>query len=370
MADPIIPDPNAPEINNPGDENFVHDTPDEIKEWMAQEGIKDKKFTVSIRKYPLEGGSDGVYMPYMQKDKAPDMFDIGKWYGPGKYVVGFSFHVPSEQPGGKPKLTRKDHVIILGEEFQDIHNRHMMEQWAKEEKNAELIAQRMKIKKAYQGGNEGGSEMDNLMKAMQNLKALGVPIGGSGTPATTDNNMFQMLIANMQQSNENIMKIMMSNQNNMMQLFTAMMGNNNNKNQNPEAMFREVSSLIMGAMNLKETLTPERRSALDKIIDMAGELVPTIVEISQKKGLEAAKNDPVVKMAKGMPQFQDIKNNQVDLEYMIKTMDAKQGPDQTDILLATLGLQRTPATARSESKPAETKEEGEAEEVEVIDMPE
>ena len=111
-------------------------------------------------------------------------------------------------------------------------------------------------------------------------------------------------------------------------------------------MFKEVSSLIMGAMNLKETLTPEKRGTLDKVIEMAESVIPAIVTIHQQKGAEAAKDDPMVKMAKGMPQFKDIANNPLDLEYVINTMDSKQGEDQTDILLETLGLERTANTQR------------------------
>lgn len=339
-----MPDSNEPVINELDNKDaLAQQASEEIQEWLSENGLNEKAFTVSVKKTPLDGGFP-AYMSYVEKNKIPDREFLGREYGPGKYTIGFTYWTPSVQTG-KPKRSVKDFTIMLDESWQDIHDAYQTEKWIKNTANMEKLAMRMKMKKIVKSGGEDDnkkSELESLKDSLSILKSLGVPIGGNlAAPAANSKNDLSFMTL-MMESNKNMLQMQMENQKNMATMMMGMMQMfaGQNKNSGSEQMFKEVMGLVMNTVDLKNALTPERKSSLDKVIEMIGEMAPGIVSIYQQKGLEAARKSPLVDAAKNTKQFQDIKNNAVDLEYIVKTMDEKQGPEQTDIFLKTLGLTR------------------------------
>jgi len=339
----FMPDSNEPVINSIEDKNeLAQEATEEIQDWLLENGLQEKALTVTVKKSPLEGGFPS-YMAYVERNKIPDREYLGREYGPGKYIIGITYW-SSAVGGAKPRKTVKDFTIRLDESWQDIFDAHQTEKYIRSHEALEKKARQLKLKNLIKndGSEKQHSDLETLKESLNILKTLGVPIGG-GAPAPVSNSKDNLsFIAIMMESNKNMLQMQMENQKNMATMMMGMMQMfaGQNKGNSTESMFKEVMGLVMNTVDLKNALTPEKKSSLDKVIEMIGEMAPGIVAIYQQKGLDAAKSSPLVNAAKESKRFQDIKNSPVDLDYIIKTMDDKQGPEQTDIFLKTLDLER------------------------------
>jgi hypothetical protein len=330
-----------PELNQITNQvNFIYDLPPDIQDWMDENNISEKKYTVAIKKRPLGGGGIGTTMPYAEKNKMPSTDFIGTHYGPGSYKICVSFTVPNPETGKHSRIN-KEHSLNLGEEWEDSYNDYWAEKYQEKERRNESVEQKTRMKNAYKGVNNAPKHADSLetiKNSLGVLKDLGVPIGGVKNDSGSDMQIFQM----MQAANDTTMKMMMAMQGQMMGVVTALLSNN--KPQDSNDMFKEILGMVHSTVDLKNALNPEKKGALDKIMEMLEVVLPSFLEIHKQKGMDALKRDPMVKMAKENSTIKGMTT--VDLEYMINTMDEKHGEDDTDTVLSSLGFERTVDTQR------------------------
>lgn len=317
---------------------FVSEEPPDVTEFLNNIGIAEKQYVCTIKKAPLEGSATKTFLPGNYKGCYPEIEDIGKRFGPGQYFYVFAW--TNTDAAGKSKKSMKEYKIYLGSEWDDIHDDHMAELWAKKEKNIVKMAQQKKLRDAARGILPDDSKtpdkdpIDEMRKTMGVLKDLGVPIGGNqNLPQTNNDSSMTMMMAFMQlqqKSSENSMTMMV-------QMMGMMMSNN--KPQSNGDMMSEMFSMFKGMVNMKEILNPEKQTMVDRLFTLAESAMPAIMAIAAKPREQRAA-DPLVGMVKNSEDFNNIKNDPEALKEMIRKWDDAHGYEKTNIILETVGLRR------------------------------
>lgn len=330
---------------------FISEEPPDVTEFLNNIGIAEKQYVCTIKKAPLEGSATKTFLPGNYKGCYPEIEDVGKRFGPGQYFYVFAW--TNKDTNGKMVKSMKEYKIYLGSEWDDIHDEHMAEVWAKKEKNLIKTAHQKKLRDAARGIFPDESKtpdkdpIDEMRKTMGVLKDLGVPIGGQGqVPTTNNNDSMTMMMAFMQiqqKSSENSMNLMV-------QMMGMMMANN--KPQNNNEMMTEVFSMFKGMVDMKEILNPEKQTMVDRLFTLAESAMPAIMQIASKPQAQRMA-DPLVGMVKNSEDFNNIKSDPELLKEMIRKWDDAHGVEKTNIILETVGLRR-PGSPNSPEEPIVT----------------
>jgi hypothetical protein len=340
MTVPITNPDDKPVVNNIDSPEIIGQVPEGIDDFLNHHGIKEHVYTCQLKRIPLNGGN-AQFLPELYTGSYPSIHDIGKKYGPGKYLWSFNYDMVLDT--GRKVKRNKDHEVELGEEFAELHEEYMLELWESKQKRMDKKKQSNAFKMAMRGGvNEPQKDgLDNLKESIGVMKELGMPVGG--VPATGDNSGMQqmmMLVMQMQQkSSDNMMTMMVQQNNNMVQLMGSLLGGNRNQ-PDPSTNFERALGMVQNIMEVKNGLTPERKGAIDKIFDLMEGVLPGLLQMAQQKGISAAQQNPMVTIAKNSPDYQKIVGDKIELDYFIQKMDAEHGQENTDTILKTLGVDR------------------------------
>lgn len=329
---------------------FISEEPPDVTEFLNNIGIAEKQYVCTIKKAPLEGSATKTFLPGNYKGCYPEIEDIGKRFGPGQYFYVFAW--TNKDANGKMAKSMKEYKIYLGSEWDDIHDEHMAEVWAKKEKNLIKTAHQKKLRDAARGilpdenHAPASDPIEDMRKTMGVLKDLGVPIGGAVPAAHNNSDSMTMMMAFMQlqqKSSENSMTMMV-------QMMGMMMSSN--KPQSNGDMMTEMFSLFKGMVNMKELMNPEKQTMVDRLFTLAESAMPAIMQIASKPAAQRAA-DPLVGMVKNSEDFQNIKNDPEALAEMIRKWDDAHGFEKTNIILETVGLRR-PGNPSSSDEPIVT----------------
>jgi hypothetical protein len=339
-----VVDPNKPiegTINEPG---FINDTPSDIDAFIMEHGIKKDTYVCSIRRKPLEGSEMEEWMPSNTKGTYPDVNDIGKRWGPGRYKYVFSWRTTG--PDGKRHSTMKEYSVVLGEHWNDIHDEYMSQLWRAKKQKIENEKMRTDYKRAVNGEEFNGNQADPVQAGLSHIKEsvsmlrdIGLPVGaGAGAVANQDtNNMFQVMLAMQQKSNETMMVMQNENTKNLMTLVTAIL--QTNKPQDNNDIFKDIIHMVQNTVDLKNVLNPEKQTVVDKIFTLMESALPAIMAIAQKPKAERLA-DPLVGMAANSDLMAQAKNDPEILKECIRKWDETHGKEDTDVILETVGLRR------------------------------
>jgi flagellin-specific chaperone FliS len=345
----LIPD-NDPLMGSIEANGFVSTTPPDVQEFLQETGLVDKSYVCTLKRAPQGGSASKEFLPGSTKGTYPPIEEVGRRFGPGRYYYIFTWRQRDPETG-KPKSMLKEYPVYLGSEWDEVHDEYMSEKWAKREKDIEKMAQRNKMQKAAKGilssDDERSDPIEDMKKTMSVLKDLGVPIGGKDLPKEADGftAMFPFLIQMMQKSSESQMQMFMQMNTNMMQMMGLML--QNNQPQSTNDIFKEVMSVVRGAVNLKEALNPEKQGMVERLFGLAESVMPAIMQIAQKPPHVRAQ-DPLVGMVKGSKDFEKLKSDPEMLRAMVEKWDKAHGKEQTGVILETLGLSRQDAGISTE----------------------
>ena len=340
----MIPEENNitdPVINNLDEDQCI---PEDIELFLAENGIKDITYTCSVKMYPLGGGGEPRWLPCTMKNEYPSREELGRRFGPGKYHMMFNWR-SIDPTDNKRKQRGKELSFILGEEWGDLYDEYMAEKYIERRKKIKSIKERTELENALEGDEHKRtrSGLDELLESKMNLEKLGLNIGGNNNlPAKTENeNMFLLMLKMSQHSSDMQMQMMMDNNKNSMALITALIANqnNNNGNNNPNKMMEMVLNMVTSTVDLKNALNPEKETTVDKVFNLMEGALPLILNLAQQKAHERIKN-PIYNMAMNSPEMQEMKSDPQMQEAWIKKWDAVHGKENTDTILATVGMAR------------------------------
>jgi len=355
-------------IAEPG---FMQEAPEDIDNFLVEHGIKDVSYVCTIKRYPKEGAEISEFLPGSTKNGYPSVEDLGRRFGPGKYLYCFAWKETDEH--GKRKNRMKEYKIILGSEWDDIYDEYMAEMYVKKQKRLEATRQRAKLVKAMRGEESDGTQreydpIEGLKESMGLLKELGVPIGGSGNGKSlmgTDSENLGVLglLLNMSQKSAELqMKMMMQMNQQSTALITALISNQQ-PNSN-EKMFTEIMNMVTQTVQLREALNPEKKGVVDRVFELMESVLPQIMQMAQMPRQQRLQH-PLYKVAMNSDEMNQMKNDPEMLKEWIKQWDAAHGPDQTDVILQTIGITR-PGQPAPQPQP-ETAMPEEPEEVEIVE---
>lgn len=334
-TDPLINDPDE-------DIHSGHNqVPQEIEDFMAENGLVDTKYTCYVRRFSPEGGGEPVYLPWQHKGKYPTASDLGGEFGPGKYLIMFTWKAKDDQ--GKYQKIVKEFKMVLGDEWEEIALERAAQRMLARQKRLEKMEDTASLRRTIRTGNstapkEEKDGVEELRRTANVLRELGAYNNNTPAPAGgADMGMlFQAILAMQQKSSETTMNMMMEQSKQTNQLMIAMM--QSNKPQSHSNTFMEVTNLMRDMMDMKSILSPEKKTALDRLFDTLEGSVPMLLQMT------AEQRQKSMAPLQGLPQTQEIKNDKAQLQYSVEKMDKAHGQENTNILAGTLGWDLTGLT--------------------------
>lgn len=326
-------------LNSPNPDTEA--VPEDIENFLNELGIKDRKYTCHIKRAPQSGGLP-EHLPGSFLGEYPDINELGRKFGPGKYYYCFKYLIV--KPDGSRKQTTKEFMVVLGDEWAELCEEYHAEKYIERENKLDTLSRKARMKKALRGQpteNNNTDGVDGLIKATDVLKTLGVPIGvNNNLPAKqNDNSLVAMLglISTMQQNATQMqMKMMEATNNNMVQLMAALIAKPEGKNQ-----FMEALNVMREMVDIKLNLTPQKEDTVDKVFKLLEGVLPMLSQMAALKAAERAKiTKPLVSKAKESKEYNEIANDENMLRALIERMDSVHGAENTNTILETMGWQR------------------------------
>ena len=323
--------------------DFVNETPEDIENFLADHGIKDVTYNCTVKRFPKEGGEIASWLPINMKNNYPSIDEVGKRFGPGKYLFCFSWRETNED--GKRITRMKEHKIVLDDEWNDIYDEYMAEKWAQKNRKIENERNRAKMKAAAKGidldevTGEPRDPLEDLKNSLSVLKELGVPFGGNGKAlsAEGDLGMMQLMMSTQAENTKLLVAMMAQSANNANNMIMALL--KNNQPQTNTDMFKEIMQMVTGTIQLKEALNPEKKGVVDKVFELMEQVMPQILQMSQQRQSERVQN-PLYKIAAESNEMDLLRKDPAALAYAIEKWDKAHGPEQTNMILKTVGLTR------------------------------
>lgn len=320
----------------------------DIADFVNELGIAEKRYTVTIKR---QNGSSYAVLPIFNfaNGKFPSAEEIGKQYGPGQYYIMFSFQQKDPTTDIK-KAILKNYKIELGPEWASIAHDHYISQTQKTKQDMQVLKDRREIEDTILGTGTPEvkpvtGEIAGLIQSMEVMDRLGVPRGNNNN----NNNNNDALITYMMKSAENQAATAERNNNNNMTMMVHMMNNstkmmlgilsNQNNNNGGNKIMEDMTKMVLGAIDLKEALTPEKEGIVDKIFGVLASVAPSLAVLANKPRRERIE-DPLYKMATETEEFEQVKNDPMMLNELINRWDEKFSPDDTDDILSSVGWAR------------------------------
>lgn len=341
------------------------DTPDEIKTFILANDIADK-FSVMLKVRPDQGGTPQYIKSFT--NWYPRIDDIGKRWGPGSYELVFTWRALGIDNKRAP-VTRSYKVELSEAVWQEPHEEYLLERTKKKREKSIQEWRAEADKNAAMGINSAPppppvSELDTLRKMLGIAKDMGVPIGNQRGPVEKEKTRktFGETLIELAPAITAIGGILTPvalaiinrpkvNEDRTLQntLLTHVL---TNKPQENEVM-KQFPSFLMGVMkqvmDFKESLQPEEKvSLVEKIFDKLAPIVPAVLQLATQPKA-AIDSNPMVQMARNMPEIRALAGDEEALELFVKRYDEVYGFQQANDILAVGGLTR-PASLRDAYK--------------------
>lgn len=343
---------------------YTHDdTPDEIKEFLASNGI-GKKFQCIVKEV-IPGGGMGVLET--MNNRYPDIDEIGKHWGPGDYQLLFSWTVP--KPGGGREKGMKPLDLHFPERaWRDIHEKWLEERNAERKRqraaDLEKARQEAELKNIEAGGQAAPSAdpLDALQKALETAKKLGIPIGGAADKASKPIDIMGIaaLITAMapllkglfggDRGNDSaiLLKSMEAQQATNMLLMKTLLESRSGGDANSPHVDK-ILNMTMGAMGrvleMQDMLKPaEKETLVDRIFGAVDRFLPNILELA-KVSKDVRERDMMYKLAANSNEMKQARANPDVALALVNKWDAFYGFQTTNEILKVAGIERPAGTS-------------------------
>jgi hypothetical protein len=356
--------------------------PEEVRALLDSFGLSDKSFQCILKEIPAgsaigESGSGGntTYIKGWTRT-VPSLEYIARSYGPGSYLLCFSWPYKNEETG-KRENQHEEVQINISEKVSGEFKKERLNAKIREageigsQVRDALIEKKVEgeMLKALTGKSQNADDRnpadiakEYITSTLETVKLLGLQTGVPQTPARTIEwdkilpvaaTIVTAFLTSQQAAeqsrrdefNKMLMLLMSNSQNSNTQLLDMMKMQSGAGSGN--MAIREFKDMVLGALDIKEALSGNTKESLgDKIFRLVESVAPSILSIAATtaQSAQAAASNPVVKMAKGYiesnPDFQALKLNPVEMKKTIDQMDRVYGWVQVDHILKTIGWDR------------------------------
>jgi hypothetical protein len=357
------------------------DIPDEVRAVLDEHGLSKKSFQCMLKEIP-QGSSlgDGAGTSSSANTKyirgftrgipSPDY--IAKEYGPGDYILTFTWQIPGDD--GRRQNMHQDVPVTISEKAMGDFKRQRL---ASKIKDASEIGSQVRdalVEKSIEGsmiqaltGKEGSDKdpkttaKEYIAETIENARMLGLSPLSAQVPQSKPIEWDKLIPAaativtaflSMQQQQEQrrsdefnkMLMLMMSNSQNannqLLEVFKAQSGAGSGN-----AAFKETRDMIFNMLEVKDALNGKQQETLgDKIFRLVESVAPSIMQIAATTAVNQAGKNPAVKAAQGYiaanPDFQALKSNPLEMKKFVDRWDQHYGQKQTDFILQVAGWPR------------------------------
>lgn len=345
------------------------DTPDEIRDFIATNGI-GKKFQCIIKEL-IPGGAPGVLET--MNNRHPEIDEVGKKWGPGDYQLVFSWSVP-KPGGGKEKCMKNLDLHFPERAWREIHEDWLFarneERKAQKRKDLDAAKREAELRALENGGRapDAPDPMESLKKALETAKSLGIPIGGPGpekpgldlmglaTLLTALKPLLESLFGGGKQNDSAILiKAMEAQQATNMLLMKSLLERPAHGGTSPEASHMDkILDMTMKGMGrvleMQDMLKPaEKETLIDRIFGVVDKFLPNVLELA-KLSKEARERDMMYKIAAGSKEMKQARENPDVALSLVNKWDEHYGFQTTNDILKVAGIERPAATMENMTK--------------------
>ena len=375
-------------------DNPEEEAPEEISNFLFDHGLSKNPFKCMLKKVPAGGeeenlgNSQGASYIVEWHRSVPSLAYIAKHYGPGEYVLHFTWRAKdqSEDGDGKSKLCMEDVPLSISELAEDEHRKFLLEEKLRWHQDVTRKARDNKIsnnleRESLSGliGEDGESKSPRqiakevISESLDMVKSLGIPIGMGMQPAAPKPDIpwigiigaaVPLLVAFMEsrdkeaqrrtdESNKMMMLMLGMGEKNTTQLLELMKATSGQGTGN--VMMKELFDMLKTGVDMKAILSPEKPSLADRIFEMVEGIAPAILQVlATVSSAKAAQDNMMVKMGKGFveksPDFQQMLHDPVELAKFVIRLDDFYGWEQADTMMEVMGWTRPEACVRDPAK--------------------
>jgi len=337
-------------------EGITEDTPDEITDFVRSNDVADK-YVVMLKQRPEGGGPAQTLRSF--SNYYPNVNTLGKEWGPGSYSLIFSWR--GEGKSGKKETLTKEFKIDLPERaWADEHDQYLMERSRKRQSDLEKVLKNDAMKNRILGPQIAPvaapvSEFETMKKMLELAKSLGVPIGGQvkAEPKEKEKKSFAERLIDMAPAITAIGAALspvavayITRKKEPEDKSTTNLLLNHLLTQKPQEndVMKQFVPFLMGTMkqmmDFKESIQPEEKESLvERLIEKLAPMVPQVLALATMPR-QQLDNNPMVKMARNMPDVRQMTGDAEMLRMAVPKLDEIYGAQSVDDILAVAGVSR------------------------------
>lgn len=330
--------------------------PEDVRDFLVANDIGDK-YQIILKERPREGGKALVLKTFT--NNCPSIHEIGEQWGPGDYILAISWKAPGMNGKMAPQV--KNMTLSLPERaWGELHEEYLERRRAarQERKNKEWQEEAQKARVFTANGAPGGSDLENLEKAINILSKFGIAPGGMPPPRGNTKSFGETLIelapviTALTPLVLGLLKREGSDNNS--QLLNTLVSNMLLQKPPTESeSMKQMTNFLMGTMkqvlDMKEAMRPaEKESFVEKVFDKlvaSGPLLTSVLKMSA----EQRQNNFMVNRVRNSEEIQTLRTDPEAQAMMIARMDAYYGAEQTNQILQVMGFQRPPGAPAAEA---------------------
>lgn len=338
--------------------NDPEDTPDAVRDFMISNGV-GKKYSFILKKV-LPGGKVGTL--YNISNTHLNINEIGKQYGPGEYVLAFSWKAP--RPSGGRDNHFKDYEVFLPDHpWGDIHADHVRETNEERKKQDKLRLEKTMLDAQVTAVEQGKipgvkSPFDTMKETLEMARSLGVQVGGAApqpkpldimgiaTFITALTPILQSVLGTKSGGADPALLEQIRGQNEMNKMLMEKLLRGSTEAPGSNAHMDKFMDMVTGnvgrMLEIKEMLQPEEKQGImDRVFEAVDKYLPGILSMAQMAKEEREKQWGY-KLAMANSDIKKIKDNPEMWPEMITKWDQEYGYQQTNGIITVAGITRPP----------------------------
>ena len=336
-------------------------TPDEIRDFLVSNNI-GKKYQCMIKEV-IPGGKPGVLETF--NNTHPEVDEIGKRWGPGDYLIVFSW-IEGVPGGGRQKKMKELNLAFPERAWRSIHEDFLgersRERKKQKERELETAKQDAEIEAARKGFGKGNVDPVAALKdALATAKSLGIEMGGSkldlqgiAAMVTAVVPLLKALgVVGGEKGGDSMSQVVQAMQaQNALLLKAILDARPGGGGSDPMALqMNKILDMTMGAMGkameFQDMLRPqEKESLVDKIYGLVEKFLPSVLELAKVSKQEREKN-LIYQIASGSSEIEKARKYPDVALALVEKWDKFYGFQTTNQILEVAGIPRPPETAKN-----------------------